>query len=70
MRRAVTNNCRTKITFNPSGSDNENQITGMLQGVKKKDLKRLGKFRAVIQKPSEKNQRKAVVFDTYPPLGR
>jgi hypothetical protein len=67
MRRAVSNNCRTKICFNPSGSDNINQIAGMLQGIKKKKLKGLGKFRAVVQKPSEKNQRDAVTFDTYPP---
>ncbi|PSP57015.1 conjugal transfer protein [Halobacteriales archaeon QH_7_66_36] len=67
MRRAVTNNCRTKICFNPSGSEDINRITGMLQGIQKQELKGLGKFRAVIQKPSEKNQRDAVKFDTYPP---
>jgi len=67
MRRAVSNNCRTKIVFNPSGSDNINQITGMLQGIQKKDLERLGKFRAAVQKPSKQNQRNAVVFNTYPP---
>ena len=67
MRRAVSNNCRTKICFNPSGSEDINQIIGMFQGIQKKDLKRLGKFRAAVQKPSEKNQRDAVLFDTYPP---
>jgi hypothetical protein len=30
-------------------------------------LTSLGKYRAVVQKPSEKNQRNAVLFNTYPP---
>ncbi len=67
MRRAVTNNCRTKIVFNPSGSEDINKLAGMLQGIDKKELKSLGKYRAVIQKPSEKDQRDAIIFDTYPP---
>ncbi|WP_336328313.1 type IV secretory system conjugative DNA transfer family protein [Halovenus sp. HT40] len=67
MRRAVSNNCRTKICFNPSGSENTSQIAGMLQGIDKHTLTSLGKYRAVVQKPSEKNQRNAVLFNTYPP---
>jgi hypothetical protein len=67
MRRAVSNNCRTKICFNPSGSENTSQIAGMLQGIDKTTLTSLGKYRAVVQKPSEKNQRNAVLFNTYPP---
>mgnify|MGYP000647975869 FL=1 len=67
MRRAVTNNCRTKITFNPSGSENENKIAGMFQGLSKNQLKALGKFRAAVQKPSKKSHNNAVLFDTYPP---
>jgi len=67
MRRAVSNNCRTKICFNPSGSENLPQITGMFQGINKTTLTGLGKFRAVVQKPSEKNQRDALIFDTYSP---
>jgi len=67
MRRAVINNCRTKITFNPSGSENENQIAGMFQGLSKNQLKALGKYRAAVQKPSKKSHNNAVLFNTYPP---
>jgi len=67
MRRAVANNCRTKIVFNPSGSDNEARIAGMFTGITKGELKRLGKYRAVVQTPGEKDHSSAVVFDTYPP---
>jgi len=67
MRRAVTNNSRTKIAFNPSGSEDENRIAGMFQGLSKTQLKALGKFRAAVQKPSEKQHNSAVLFDTYPP---
>jgi DNA helicase HerA-like ATPase len=67
MRRAVTNNCRTKICFNPSGSEDLNRITGMLNGIDKHTLTALGKYRAAIQKPSQEDQQSAVTFDTYPP---
>ncbi|WP_159903618.1 type IV secretory system conjugative DNA transfer family protein [Salinirussus salinus] len=67
MKRAVSNNCRSKIVFNPSGSENTSQIAGMLQGVDKTTLTSLGKYRAAVQKPSEENQRNAVLFNTYPP---
>ncbi|WP_181687411.1 type IV secretory system conjugative DNA transfer family protein [Halorhabdus salina] len=67
MRRAVANNCRTKICFNPSGSEDVNRLSSMLQGVDKSTLTSLGKYRAALQKPSEKDQRNSVVFDTYPP---
>jgi hypothetical protein len=67
MRRAVSNNCRTKIVFNPEGSDDINRINGMLQDINKTTLTSLGKYRAAVQKPSEKNERNAVLFNTYPP---
>ncbi|RCU46998.1 type IV secretory system conjugative DNA transfer family protein [Haloplanus salinus] len=67
MRRAVTNNCRTKITFNPSGSEDETRIAGMFQDLSKTQLKALGKYRAAVQKPSEKSHNSATLFDTYPP---
>jgi hypothetical protein len=67
MRRAVANNCRTKIFFNPAGSEDVTRIANMLTDVDKTTLKALGKYRAVVQKPSEKNQRDALIFDTYPP---
>ncbi|MDY6778204.1 MAG: TraM recognition domain-containing protein [Candidatus Nanohaloarchaea archaeon] len=67
MRRAVTNNCRTKIFFNPSGSEDVSRIAGMLHGVDKAALQSLGKYRAVVQMPAEHQHQNAVVFDTYPP---
>jgi len=67
MRRAVVNNCRSKIVFNPDSSDNENKIAGMLNGVSKTELKTLGKYRAALQTPAERSQNDAVLFDTYPP---
>jgi hypothetical protein len=67
MRRAVTNNCRTKIAFNPSGSEDENRIAGMFQGRPKQRLKSLGKFRAAVQKPSKKSHNSATLFNTHPP---
>lgn len=67
MRRAVTNNCRTKILFNPAGSEDLSQLTSMLTGVDRTTLTQLGKYRAVLQQPSEGQYRDAVTFDTYPP---
>lgn len=67
MRRAVTNNCRTKIFFNPAGSEDISSIAGMLRGVSKNELTGLGKYRAVIQTPGEGQYTNATFFDTYPP---
>jgi hypothetical protein len=67
MRRAVTNNCRTKICFNPSGSEDLNRINNMLQGIDKNALTQLGKYRAIVQKPGERDTQAATIFDTYPP---
>jgi hypothetical protein len=67
MRRAVSNNCRTKISFNPSGSEDETMIAGMFQDLSKQRLKALGKFRAAVQKPSERSHNSAILFNTYPP---
>ncbi|WP_135536137.1 TraM recognition domain-containing protein [Halostella pelagica] len=67
MQRSVTNNCRTKICFNPRGSEDETRIAGMLQGVEKRELKRLGKYRAAVQRPAETSLGSAVFIDTYPP---
>lgn len=68
MRRAVTNNCRTKIFFNPSGSEDVSKITGMLRGITREELTGLGKYRAVIQTPSEGSYSNAIFFNTYPPF--
>ena len=67
MRRAVKNNCRTKIFFNPSGSEDIAKIDGLLNGISREELKDLGKFRAVVQRPSTHRNLSAVTFDTYPP---
>jgi hypothetical protein len=67
MRRAVTNNCRTKLVFNPEGSDDTTQLAQLLHGIDKNRLNTLGNFRAAIQKPAEKSRYNAVIFDTYPP---
>jgi len=68
MREAVINNCRTKIVFDPTGSENENRLARILNGVDKADLGRLKQYRAVLQTPAEGDEvSQAVVFDTYPP---
>jgi hypothetical protein len=67
LRRSLTNNCRTKIFFNPAGSEDVSKITGMLRGVTKEELTGLGKYRAVIQQPSEGRYSDATLFNTYPP---
>lgn len=53
--------------FNPDGSDDVNSIAGMLQGVTKTQLTALGRYRAVVQKPSNGMQTPGVIVDTYPP---
>jgi hypothetical protein len=67
MQRAVANNCRTKIFFNPAGSEDLNQLVGMLQGVEKHQLTALGTYRAAFQAPASQEYEDAVIFDTYPP---
>ncbi|RKD95638.1 type IV secretory system conjugative DNA transfer family protein [Halopiger aswanensis] len=67
MREAVINNCRTKIAFNPLGSDNERRLLNMFTGVNKREVENLGKYRAVLQTPGEQKQRSAIIVDTYPP---
>jgi hypothetical protein len=67
MRRSILNNCRNKIFFNPSGSEDVPKIVNMLQGVETQDLQGLGKFRAVMQQPSTDEYNGAVTFDTLPP---
>lgn len=67
MRRSVQNNCRTKIFFNPSGSEDIPKITGMLRGISREELTGIGKYRAVIQTPGEGSYSNATFFNTYPP---
>ena len=67
LRRALKNNCRTKIFFNPAGSEDTHNIVQMLHGIEKHQLTGLGKYRAVIQAPSEHDHRSAEVVSTYPP---
>jgi hypothetical protein len=67
MREAVLNNCRTKIIFKPSDSDNQNRLLNSLNQISKDDINQLGRFRGVLQTPDEQQQTPAVIFDTYPP---
>ncbi|MFP9061729.1 type IV secretory system conjugative DNA transfer family protein [Natrialbaceae archaeon A-chndr2] len=67
MREAVINNCRTKIVFSPLGAENERRLINLLNGIDKHQLAGLGEYRAVLQTPNEREQRSAVIFDTYPP---
>lgn len=67
MRRAVTNNCRTRLVFSPDGSDDITRIASMLRGVDKQQLLSLSDYRAALQTTGERQQRDAAVFDTYPP---
>ncbi|MXR40082.1 type IV secretion system DNA-binding domain-containing protein [Halobaculum sp. WSA2] len=67
MQQAVTNNCRTKIALHPGDGENTASITRMFNNINQSQLKSLGNYRAVIQKPGQKQQQNAVIFDTYPP---
>lgn len=67
MRRAVTNNCRSKIVFDPTGSEDLTAIARMLNGVDRETLTQLGDFRTVVQQPTNQQQQQATVVDTYPP---
>jgi hypothetical protein len=67
MRRAVANNCRTKVVFDPTGSEDLTQIVQMLRGVSKSSLKGLGDYSAVVKTPSLRDRETAVVVDTYLP---
>jgi hypothetical protein len=39
----------------------------MLQGIEAEQLTALGKYRAVMQTPTERSHQSAIIFDTYPP---
>lgn len=67
MQQAVLNNCRTKIVFDPSASEDFGRITRVMKGVQKPDLAALEKYRAAVQIPGDREQRNAVIIDTYPP---
>jgi hypothetical protein len=67
MRQAVVNNCRTKLVFNPVGSDNVGRIASMLRGIDRQQLQALGEYRGAVQTPGICEQSTAVLIDTYPP---
>lgn len=67
MQAAVKNNCRTKLVFTPSGSEDLSKLARMLHGVDQDQLTRLGDFRAFIQQPKTQRQSTATIVDTYPP---
>ena len=64
MRQAVTNNCRTKVVFDPGDAENLSRIAGMLRGIPKTELQSLGNYRAALQTLSDKQSRRAVTLDT------
>lgn len=67
MQAAVTNNCRTKLVFTPSGSEDLSTLARMLRGIDSDLLNRLGDYRAIIQKPGTQTRTQATIVDTYPP---
>ena len=67
MRTAVTNNCRNRLVFNPSGSDDTKRIADLLHRINQSQLKSLGKYRAALHTPGQDNQQPAVTFQTCPP---
>ncbi|QIB75397.1 TraM recognition domain-containing protein [Halogeometricum borinquense] len=67
LRRAVRNNCRTKIVFDPADSEDLSKINRMLRGLDKDKLTRLADYRCAVQQPGKGQQQDAVIVDTYPP---
>ena len=66
-RNAVKNNCRTKLVFAPSGSEDLSKIARMLRGTNQDRLTRLKDYQAVVQKPENQQRSTAITIDTYPP---
>jgi hypothetical protein len=67
MQEAVLNNCRSKILFQPSDSENKNRLTSTLNQTSKQEINQLGRYRAILQTPDRQQQQPAVEIDTYPP---
>ncbi|GCF16271.1 hypothetical protein Harman_42060 [Haloarcula mannanilytica] len=67
MRNAVKTNCRTKLVFDPTGSDDIPKLAKMLRGTDRRQLESLGDYRAIVQAPATRKRNKAVTVDTYPP---
>jgi hypothetical protein len=67
MRRAITNNCRTKLVFDSTGSEDLPRLAKMLQGIDPSLLRSLGDYRAVLQTPGDQQRYNATIIDTYPP---
>ncbi len=67
MRNAVMNNCRTKLVFDPSGSEDLSKLTRMLHGIDQDRVTTLGDYRAVVQKPGTHQRNHAQVIETFPP---
>jgi hypothetical protein len=67
MQEAVLNNCRSKILFQPSDSENKNRLTSTLNQTSKNEINQLGRYRAILQTPDRQQQQPAVKIDTYPP---
>jgi len=63
MRRALTSNCRSKIVFDSSGSEDLSRLAGMIPGINKHRLTCLGDYRAVVHRP----RTSPTTVETLPP---
>lgn len=63
MRRALTNNCRTKVVFDSTGTEDLARLAGMIPGIDKQRLTSLGDYEAVVQQP----RNPPITVHTYPP---
>lgn len=64
MQRALVNNCRSKLVFQPEVADDGNRVARMLLGTGEEAIQRLGQYRAFLQLPTDGE---AVAFSTFPP---
>ncbi len=67
MRDAASNNCRTKLVFDPSGSEDLPKLKRMLRGTDQRQMTALGDYRAIVQSPGTHRRQTATIVDTYPP---
>jgi hypothetical protein len=67
MREEVASNCRSKVVFDPSGSEDITQLGRLLQGISKSDLTQLVDYKAVVQRRKRQESAVSVIVDTYPP---
>jgi len=63
LRRALTNNCRSKIVFDSTGSEDLTRLAGMIPGINKHQLTRLDDYRAVLHSSGKS----PITVETLPP---